>query len=203
MVAMHHVTLCKTRRYPGSERWRCVEAAKEGEVSAFNRVLLCYDGTREGQHALYDGALLVRKLKAETHVLCVLNSSPWVRGADITSAIPVDLVTESARAILDEGLKELAARGNQATGHFAIGDPLDLIPRFANDLRVDLVVIGHHPANTLARWWSGGRNDGLLLDRVSCSVLVTIGPQVETQVPVAWPASIDETAPSVGPGEGS
>jgi nucleotide-binding universal stress UspA family protein len=107
----------------------------------------------------------------------VLNNSAWVQGADITSAIPVDLVTESARSLLDEGLKKLAARGVWAQGHFAIGDPLDEIAQFANDLKVDLIVVGHRHSSRLARWWSG-RNDGLLLDRVTCSVLVTMGPEV-------------------------
>jgi nucleotide-binding universal stress UspA family protein len=107
-----------------------------------------------------------------------------VQGADITSAIPVDLVTESARSVLDEGLKKLAARGILARGHFAIGDPLEQIPLFARDLKVDLIVVGHRPASGLARWW-GGRSDGLLLDRVSCSVLVTMGPETSADAPRA------------------
>jgi nucleotide-binding universal stress UspA family protein len=160
-------------------RWR--EAKPKGrEMPTFNRILLCYDGTREGQHALKDGASLAQELKAEVHVLCVLNDSAWVQSSDIISAIPVDLVTESARSLLDEGLKKLAARGISARGHFALGDPLEQIPLFANNLKVDLIVVGHRHASRLARWW-GGRNDGLLLDRVSCSVLVTMGPESGAQ----------------------
>jgi nucleotide-binding universal stress UspA family protein len=153
-------------------------------MPTFNRILLCYDGTREGQHALKDGACLAQELKAEVHVLSVLNNSAWVQGADITSAIPVDLITESARSLLDEGLKKLAARGIWARGHFAIGDPLEEIPLFASDLKVDLIVVGHRHESRLARWW-GGRNDGLLLDRVSCSVLVTMGPETAAETPGA------------------
>jgi nucleotide-binding universal stress UspA family protein len=153
-------------------------------MPTFNRILLCYDGTREGQHALKDGAALAQDLNAEVHVLSVINNSAWVQGADITSAIPADLVTESARSVLDEGLKKLAARGIWARGHFAIGDPLDQIPLFARDLKVDLIVVGHRHASRLARWW-GGRNDGLLLDRVSCSVLVTMGPETSVEAPRA------------------
>jgi nucleotide-binding universal stress UspA family protein len=149
-------------------------------MPSFNRILLCYDGTREGQHALKDGASLAQDLKAEVHVLSVLNNSAWVQGADITSAVPIEYVMESARSLLDEGLKKLAARGIVARGHFAIGDPLEQIPLFANDLKVDLIVVGHRHASRLARWW-GGRNDGLLLDRVSCSVLVTMGPETSVE----------------------
>ncbi|CAH2912075.1 MAG: Universal stress protein UspA and related nucleotide-binding proteins [uncultured Paraburkholderia sp.] len=149
-------------------------------MSAFNRILLCYDGTREGQHALADGARLARELAAQVHVLSVINNSTWVQGADITSAIPANLVSDSVKSVLDEGLKKLAATGIHATGHFAIGDPLDQIPHFAKELNVDLIVVGHHKAGRLARWW-GGRTDGLLLDRVSCSVLVTMGPEIESR----------------------
>ncbi|MEX3759910.1 universal stress protein [Paraburkholderia phenoliruptrix] len=149
-------------------------------MSAFNRILLCYDGTREGQHALADGARLARELAAQVHVLSVINNSTWVQGADITSAIPANLISDSVKSVLDEGLKKLAAKGIHATGHFAIGDPLDQIPHFAKELNVDLIVVGHHKAGRLARWW-GGRTDGLLLDRVSCSVLVTMGPEVESR----------------------
>lgn len=163
-------------------------------MPTFNRILLCYDGTLEGQHALKDGASLAQELKAEVHVLSVLNNSVWVQGADITAAVPVDLITESARSVLEEGLKKLTARGIWATGHFAVGDPLDQISSFANDLKVDLIVVGHRHTSRLARWW-GGRNDGLLLDRVSCSVLVTMGPEAGAQTAVAGTSEVGERAP--------
>jgi nucleotide-binding universal stress UspA family protein len=165
-------------------------------MPAFKRILLCYDGTREGQHALKDGACLAQDLKAEVHVLSVLDNAVWAQGADITSAVPVDMVTESARSLLEEGLHKLAARGIRATGHFALGDPLDQIPFFANDLKVDLIVVGHRHTSRLARWW-GGRNDGRLLDRVSCSVLVAMGPEIGADSAVAEAFGADEAARSV------
>jgi len=165
-------------------------------MSIFNRILLCYDGTLEGRHALKDGACLAQELKAEVHVLAVLSNSAWVQGADIISAVPVEFISESAKSVLEEGLKKLAARGIRATGHFAVGDPLDQISSFANDLKADLVVVGHRRTSRLARWWSG-KNDGLLLDRVSCSVLVTMGPETEAQAAAAGTSGADEMAPPV------
>jgi nucleotide-binding universal stress UspA family protein len=165
-------------------------------MSAFNRILLCYDGTREGQHALADGARLAQELAAQVHVLSVVNNSAWMQGADMTSAIPTDMISESIKSVLDEGLRKLAAKGIHATGHFAIGDPLDQIPYFAKELNVDLIVVGHHRAGRLARWW-GGRTDGLLLDRVSCSVLVTMGPETESAAESRGAASPGETTSPV------
>jgi nucleotide-binding universal stress UspA family protein len=145
-------------------------------MSAFGRILLCYDATREGRRALRHGACLAEQLKAETHLLAVLNSSAWSQAAEITSAVPFDVLEQSAKEILQDGIAKLAVRGVIATPHFAIGDPLERIPFFANGLKVDLIVVGHRRSGLLRRWWSG-KNDGLLLDRVSCPVLVAMEPE--------------------------
>ncbi|OUL73039.1 universal stress protein [Paraburkholderia hospita] len=158
-------------------------------MPAFNRILLCYDGSREGQHALADGARLAHELGAWVHVLSVISDAAWVQGADVMSAVPVDIISDSVKDVLEEGLQKLAMRGINATGHFAIGDPLDKIPLFARDLNIDLIVVGHRRTSGLARWW-GGKADGLLLDRVSCSVLVTMGPEVETDPLTEEPSGI-------------
>ncbi|TCG03173.1 universal stress protein UspA [Paraburkholderia steynii] len=156
-------------------------------MSVFNRILLCYDGSREGQHALADGARLAQELGAQVHVLSVISDGGWVQGADVMSAVPVDIVSDSVKDVLEEGLQKLAMKGINATGHFAIGDPLDKISFFAKDLKVDLVVVGHRRTSRLARWW-GGKADGLLLDRVSCSVLVTMGPEVGSDTSAGAPS---------------
>jgi nucleotide-binding universal stress UspA family protein len=163
-------------------------------MPTFNRILLCYDGSREGQHALADGARLAQELRAQVHVLSVVKNAAWIQGADITSAVPPDIVSDSAKSVLEEGLQKLAARGINATGHFAIGDPLDQIPFFAKDLNVDLIVLGHHRTSRLARWWGGG-TDGLLLDRVSCSVLVTMGQEVGPGASTGGTSGVGKTSP--------
>jgi hypothetical protein len=42
-------------------------------------------------------------------------------------------------------------------------------------LGVDLIVVGHRPCGPIARWWAGPGNSQLL-DRVDCSILVSIDP---------------------------
>jgi len=167
--------------------------AKESDMSTFNRILLCYDGTGEGQHALADGARLAQNLAAEVHLLSIINNFSWVQGADVTSAVATEIISDSVKSVLEEGLKKLAGRGIRATGHFAIDDPLDQIPFFARDLNADLIVVGHHRTRRLARWWSG-RTDGLLLDRVSCSVLVTMGPETAVGVQTVGTSGVGEPA---------
>ena len=54
-----------------------------------------------------------------------------------------------------------------------IGDPLVHIPAFAAKIKADLVVIGHRRRGLLARWWSESPQP-LLLNRVSCSILIAM-----------------------------
>jgi nucleotide-binding universal stress UspA family protein len=143
------------------------------KMPSYSRILLCYNATREGRMALRKGATLAQELRAETHLLAVWGHPVWAEGyADNvvdTSAQERQTVGE----ILHEGVANLASLGVFAIGHLAIGDPLEHIPLFADQLEVDLIVLGHHRKGRLARWWT--RNtDSLLLDRVRCSVLVVI-----------------------------
>ncbi|CAB3748557.1 universal stress protein [Paraburkholderia humisilvae] len=139
----------------------------------FNRILLCYDATPEGQLALRAGAVLAQQLHAETHLLSVLDTTHWSSGYDVLSATRFDADDEFARETLDEGIARLHTWGVDAMGHHAAGSAIDEISRLASQLKVDLIVIGHHPHGFFARWLSG-ENHALLLDRVSCGVLFEV-----------------------------
>lgn len=142
-------------------------------MATYQRILLCYNATREGRCALRLGARLAHQLGAETHLLAVLDDSAWARGIDVIPTVSFTLEEESAKEVLREGVNKLAELGVAASGHLAIGNPMTQIPRFAEELRIDLIVVGHHRSGLLARWWTG-QDDGRLLDRVSCSVLVAM-----------------------------
>lgn len=142
-------------------------------MPSFTRILLCYDGSREGQSALRQGASIAQSFQAETHLLAILNNANWLQGSDVTVTVPFDVDEHSAKAILQDGIEKLTACGLITIGHLAIGDPMDQIPLFSRTLKTDLIVVGHRHRGLLARWWSR-QDDGRLLDRVSCSVLVAI-----------------------------
>lgn len=145
-------------------------------MASYRRVLLCYNATAEGRCALRLGAQLARELHAETHLLAVLDDTEWTRGFDVVPAVSFELEQETAKEVLREGVSKLADLGVVAQGHLAIGNPMMQIPSFAKALDIDLIVVGHHPGGLLYRWWTG-QDDGRLLDRVSCSVLVAMEPQ--------------------------
>lgn len=147
-------------------------------MTAFNRILLCYDATREGRRALREGADLARECRAQTHLLAVLDQAPLQWGTDIASAVPFEAAEEAAREILRDGVACLQEKGLAATGHFVVGRPIDVIASYCEELHPDLIVLGHHRRGALKRWWEG-RDDRRLLDRVSCSVLVVTAPETE------------------------
>ncbi|TAL56882.1 universal stress protein [Pandoraea sp.] len=149
-------------------------------MAAYNRILLCYDGSREGRKALRCGANLALDLKAETHVLAVVDIiSNVAQSGGIMADVTCSAIETTTREILEEGVQWLTSRGVNATGHLAHGRPIEEIPRLAEKLNADLIVVGHQTRGTLARWWAGGSESAMLLDRVSCSLLVSVGADTE------------------------
>ncbi|MDF3831778.1 universal stress protein [Cupriavidus basilensis] len=165
-------------------------------MSLFSRILLCYDATREGRRALRYGAELAQQLHADTHLLAVLESAHWLHGFDALAADALSIEERAAKEILSEGVSKLKASGVTATGHFAVGSPIDQIARVAHALKVDLIVVGHRRCGLLARWWAGPGH-GLLLDRVSCSILVAIDPS-DAEVPELAQSEASSQADAAG-----
>jgi nucleotide-binding universal stress UspA family protein len=137
----------------------------------YRRVLLCYDGTREGRKALRQGADVVLAMKAEGYLLAVCQHL-------VATAIPEGVTPalceqedERANALLREGVAWLLERGVTAKGSLEYGNAVDRISETAQRIGADLIVLGHKPRGRLARWWSESDEESLL-ERVACSILV-------------------------------
>jgi nucleotide-binding universal stress UspA family protein len=142
----------------------------------YHRVLLCYDGTREGRKALRQGADVVISMHAEAHLLAICSNL-------VTSAIPegvtpalVEHEDARANALLEEGVQWLRERGVRAQGSLEYGNAVDCITATAHRIGADLIVLGHKSRGRLARWWSDS-DEQSLLERVSCSILVAEAPE--------------------------
>ena len=126
----------------------------------YGRVLLCYDGTREGRSALRQGADVVISMKSEAYLLAICKSL-------VTSAIPDGVTPELVRC------EERHAEALLAEGSLEFGNAVECIAEVAQRIGADLIVLGHKPRGRLARWWSESDEESLL-ERVTCSVLVAV-----------------------------
>src|SRR6185312_16256539 len=78
---------------------------------------------------------------------------------------------EEYERVLQEGMARLAALGFQAWGKLAIGEPAREIAAYAEQVKADLVVVGHRRQSAIGRWWSGA-SGAYLSDHIRCSLLV-------------------------------
>src|SRR5207248_10573047 len=105
--------------------------------------------------------------------------------------IPNELQTEDYKAILNEGIERLKALGFSPTARLEVGDAGQKIAEVAEEIGAHLVVVGHRPQGTLARWVGSSRS--YLGQRLRCSVLVAQTEVSDTEIERLKP---DDTATS-------
>jgi nucleotide-binding universal stress UspA family protein len=137
----------------------------------YQRILLAYDGSREGLIALREGALLARRCNAKVFLLSVL--SP-VAALTTAEGVYTDMTGEQIaghKALLQRGVEVARQMGLDPESRLEMGEPAPRIGAVANEIRADLVVVGHRKQNALERWWSGATG-AYVSDHVRCSVLI-------------------------------
>jgi nucleotide-binding universal stress UspA family protein len=144
----------------------------------YRKVLLCYDGTREGRRALRQGADVVISMNAEAYLLAICQSLVATAIPEAVTASLVQAEDERANALLDEGVQWLRERGVPAKGSLEYGNAVDCIASTAKAIGADLIVLGHKSRGRLARWWSASEEESLL-ERVACSILVAASTEEE------------------------
>jgi nucleotide-binding universal stress UspA family protein len=141
----------------------------------YSKILLAYNGSVEGKRALFEAADLAVFLNAETHLLAVASMPPSLFLTE--GFVPEELLEEEKKrtqAVLDEGIRTLRERGFNATGHLAVGEPVEEICRLAKQLGIHLIVVGHNQTSSFAaRWWKGSVG-ATLLDYAPCSLLIAL-----------------------------
>lgn len=137
----------------------------------YARILLCYDGSREGRLALREGARLAQITGAAVTLLAVVETASgnaFAIGADTTA---LGQQKADLEAILDEGRQRLTAMGLSPQVQLAFGDPVATITRISVETGADLVVVGHHRHGFWTRWLS--RSIAAELgDSLGCSLLL-------------------------------
>jgi nucleotide-binding universal stress UspA family protein len=145
----------------------------------YRRILLAYDGSESGQQALLNCRDIAQWGQAALFLVAVMPPAPInvpVDGVFYESGL--DAQTDSQRqeyeGILADGLKRLSDGGHVATGEVLVGDSVEQIAGYAQQIGADLIVVGHrHLDSWAARWWRGSSTRALI-EHAPCSVLVVI-----------------------------
>jgi len=136
----------------------------------FNKILLAYDGSEGSKNALEKTIELVLKFNSELYILSVGRIPEY---AEVISE------TEEAKEqaykyydkILVEASKKLEEKGIKANTLIRYGKPGKVIVDVAEELKVDLIVLGTRKHSPLARRILGATADKVV-DTANCSVLV-------------------------------
>lgn len=141
----------------------------------YRKILLAYNGSKDGDLALLECTELADFRQAETHVLAVATMPPSLFLTE--GFVPEELLEEEKKrtqTVLDVGVSKLKEKGFSVVGHLAVGEPVEEICRLARELGVNLIVVGHNQKTTFAaRWWKGSVGASLL-DHAPCSVLIAL-----------------------------
>jgi nucleotide-binding universal stress UspA family protein len=155
----------------------------------YKRILLAYDGSREGALALREGALLAKACGAEVFLLSVVPESAGVRMAEGVSGGVVAQQVETYKELQARAIERLTELGFKPVARLVMGEPTPAIAAVAREIKADLVVVGHMHQSFLARWWSGS-NQAYLCDNVGCSLLIACNPISDEE----FEAAVKETA---------
>jgi membrane fusion protein, multidrug efflux system len=137
----------------------------------YQRILLAYDGSIEGRTALREGALLARRYGAQVFVLSVIREAAGTKLGEGVGGGGIAQQRVEYERVLQQGMERLAALGFQASGKLVIGEPAREIAAYAEQVKADLVVVGHRRQSAIGRWWSGP-SGAYLSDHIPCSLLV-------------------------------
>jgi nucleotide-binding universal stress UspA family protein len=136
----------------------------------FRKILLAYDGSDGSKLALEKVVEITQVANAELHLLAVGRIPEY---AETMSEVEEE--KEQAQGyyfkIMNEAQKELKEQGVSPVVHIDFGKPADTILRIAEDLSVDLLVLGTNPHSAVRRRVLGATVDKVI-DHAYCSVLV-------------------------------
>ncbi|MCB2000211.1 MAG: universal stress protein [Burkholderiaceae bacterium] len=142
----------------------------------YKRILMAYDGSEAGQHALLECQDLMQWTGAALTLVAVMPHHIDFIGAEGGFYDPqiTEREKENYKRILDQGLQVLSKAGFAANGEVLVGETISEITNYAAKIEADLIVVGHkHLDSWAARWWRGSSSSALI-EQAHCSVLVAI-----------------------------
>lgn len=149
----------------------------------YRSILIAYNGTPESACALQECIRLKLDSTTEVHLLGVIDSpSPPIVG-DFGTPIefsPEEQIAKDRKKMdreLTLGQKILEDAGLNPMVHLEVGEPVTVIDETVRRLNVELLIVGHgRHRSWAARWWRGS-TDASLIEKISCSLLVSPEPR--------------------------
>src|SRR5204863_8392637 len=89
-----------------------------GRAAMYQRVLLAYDGTREGRSALREGAMVARRFGARVFLLCVVPER--ASGRIPEGAAGVAQAQVAYQELFDEAMAWMKGAGFDLSGRIAV-----------------------------------------------------------------------------------
>lgn len=139
------------------------------------KILLAADNSQDSKLALSMAAGMAGRLGSELHVVYVALISPWVLGAKV-SDVEYRQLKQQQQGFLDGLVGQVEeAGGAVAESHFLVGHRADdKIIQLAEELDVDLVIVGSKGQRTIERALMGSDSESIV--RYSkCPVMVVRG----------------------------
>lgn len=152
----------------------------------YRKILVAYHGNSTSHSALHECTrLLPVDAQAHVHVLVVIDPPPTPvvseLGTFIETTFEADLLIARDRVSREAQQASLFLKehGLASTLHIECGDPVQVIAALAEELAIDLVIIGHSRQKPFAlRWWRGA-TDAILVEKLRCSLLVAADPELK------------------------
>jgi len=134
-----------------------------------NKILIAYDGSDPSKKAIDYAISLAEKYCAEVTVLSVVRI-PEVPDDVETEAI-IDEATDSYRREFESFKTCFATLNLKAAFEVRVGHPADQVVSFADEIKADLIVLGHRGRSKISRWLLGSISRRVL-SYAHCSVFL-------------------------------
>ena len=141
----------------------------------YEKIILAYDGSQEGQKALINCKEMATWGNAEIHLTSIIAETIYSigEGTFIDSESPEIQKTERQRQ-LDNGVELIKKEGFKCMGALLVGNSVKEISIYAAKVSADLIVIGHkHNDSVFGRWWARSTSSNLV-EESPCNVLIVV-----------------------------